>query len=181
MTRNPLFDIPHYLRVFQTYLGARMYLIFGLALFAVVAEGVGILMLLPLLGGLDAGGAEPTGVAAFVQSMLSAVGLGESTTWLLVLITAAFIAKGALLFLANGYRAYLQGLLLRELRGRLFDRYSHMRYRHYVSQSTGHFTNVINQQIRLIFTLLGFRHTRHKCIHIQPIGHSAVKNHHSQI
>ena len=70
-------------------------------------------MLLPLLGGLDTGGAEPTGVAAFVQSMLSAVGLGESTTWLLVLITAAFIAKGALLFLANGYRAYLQGLLLR--------------------------------------------------------------------
>ena len=72
MTRNPLFDIPHYLRVFQTYLGARMYLIFGLALFAVVAEGVGIL-LLPLLGGLDAGGAEATGVTAFVQSMLSAV------------------------------------------------------------------------------------------------------------
>ena len=55
-----------------------------------------------------------------------------------------------MLFLANGYRAYLQGLLLRELRGRLFDRYSHMRYRHYVSQSTGHFTNVINQQIRLM-------------------------------
>ena len=25
MTRNPLFDIPHYLRVFQSYLGARMY------------------------------------------------------------------------------------------------------------------------------------------------------------
>lgn len=105
MTSNPLFHIPHYLRVFQTYLGARMYLIFGLALFAVVAEGVGILMLLPLLGGLDGEGAEPTGVAAFVQSGRLAVGLDESTTWLLVLITAAFIA--------NGYRAYLQGLLLR--------------------------------------------------------------------
>ena len=51
--RNPARDIPHYLGVFREYLGRRLYLVFALTLFAALAEGVGILMLLPLLQGLD--------------------------------------------------------------------------------------------------------------------------------
>ena len=54
--KNPARDILHYLRIFQTYLGRRMYLIFALSLIAGLAEGVGILMLLPLLQTLDGGG-----------------------------------------------------------------------------------------------------------------------------
>ncbi|MEX0450054.1 ABC transporter ATP-binding protein [Spiribacter sp. 221] len=151
MTRNPLRDIPHYLRVFQRYLGARMYLVFGLTLIAVVAEGVGLMMLLPLLAGLDdSAGGEPTGVAAIVQDGLAWLGVADSVTAILVFITIAFALKGALMFTAKGYTAYLQGQLMRELRGRLFDCYSHMSYRYYVSESTGHFVNVINQQIKLM-------------------------------
>ena len=105
MTRNPLRDIPHYLHVFQGYLGARMYLIFALTIVAVVAEGVGLMMLLPLLSGLDAEAGEPTGMAAVVQEMLAWFGLADSVTAILVFITVAFIVKGALMFAANGYTA----------------------------------------------------------------------------
>jgi len=34
INRNPLRDIPHYLRVLQTYPGLRMYLVFALTLVA---------------------------------------------------------------------------------------------------------------------------------------------------
>ncbi len=161
---NPIRDIPHYLKVFQTYLGSRLYLVFVLVLFSVLAEGVGLLMLLPLLVGFDSGvpqgaisgAATVSGAESFIQGLLSSVGLAGSITALLLMITAAFVIKGALLFGAKGYTAYLCGKLVRELKAKLFDHYSCMSYQHYVAHSTGHFVNVINAQINQM--LLAFNH-----------------------
>ena len=150
--KNPARDIPHYLRVFQTYLGRRMYLIFALSLLAGLAEGVGILMLLPLLQTLDAGGNtaaapdQPGGIGAVLNDAFAALGL-QDTSAVLLIITLAFIAKGALSFGARGFNACLGGQLLRRLKGRLFDAYSRMSYSYYASRNTGHFVNLINEQV----------------------------------
>ena len=160
---SPARDIPLYLRIFQSYLGGRMYLVFALTLIAALAEGVGLLMLLPLLRTLDANvtpateaasdsqlattPAPTTGVSAWLQDLLASLGLQDSTVAVLLIITGAFIAKGALVFGAQGYNAYLRGQLLRELKSRLFDHYSRMRYGYYASRDTGHFINIINVQV----------------------------------
>ena len=154
-TKNPARDIPHYLRIFQTYLGGRMYLIFALSLIAGLAEGVGILMLLPLLQTLGAAGSagaatapnEPGGINAMLKDTFAALGLTDTTATVLLIITIAFIAKGALTFGARGFNAYLGGQLLRQLKGRLFDAYSQMSYGYYASRNTGHFVNLINEQV----------------------------------
>ncbi|WP_245969581.1 ABC transporter ATP-binding protein [Thiocapsa rosea] len=116
---------------------------------AALAEGVGILMLLPLLQGLDTGtAAEPTtGAAKLLHDLLASLGLANSTVVILLVITVAFIAKGALTFGALGFNAYLRGQLLRELKVRLFDDYSRMSYGYYAHNDTGHFINLINEQI----------------------------------
>jgi len=146
--RNPARDIPHYLSIFQVYLGRRMYLIFGLTLLAALFEGIGILMLLPLLqtlGDEPASAAEvSTGIGVWFQDLLTSLGLQHATIEVLLIITIAFIVKGALTFAAQGYNNYLRSQLLRELKGRLFDAYSRMGYGYYSSRDTGHFTNVIN-------------------------------------
>lgn len=152
MHRNPLRDIPHYLRIYQTYLGPRIYLIFALTLAAALAEGFGLLMLLPLLQGLDGGvGAESTetttGVGKILHDFLASLGWADSTVAMILLITVAFIAKGGLVFGSNAFNAILRAQLLRELKGRLFDDYSRMSYRYYSMRDTGHFINVINTQI----------------------------------
>lgn len=160
--KNPARDILHYLRIFQTYLGRRMYLVFALSLIAGLAESVGILMLLPLLQTLDTGGHtvttgpggadtpgapdEPGGISAAFNDILAALGL-QDTTAVLLMITLAFIAKGALTFGARGFNHYLAGQLSRRLKGRLFDAYSQMSYGYYASRNTGHFANLINAQI----------------------------------
>ena len=149
---SPIRDIPHYLRIFQTYLGGRMYLIFGLAILAGLAEGFGIVMLLPLLQtlgppGAASGPAELSGIGALLSQALAALGLQNATVAVLLIITAAFIVKGVLLFVALGFNAYLRGQLLRQLKGRLFDAYTQMSYGYYASRDTGHFINVINEQI----------------------------------
>ncbi len=164
MRNNPARDIPHYISVLQEFLGARMYLIFALILVAAIAEGFGILMLLPLLQGLDAPGNIPantvtqndgtseatddsTGITAIMHELLASLGVADSVVAVLLLITTAFIAKGLITFSALGFDAYLRGKLLRELRGRLFDHYSHMSYGYYASRDTGHFINLINDQV----------------------------------
>ena len=145
---DPIRDIPHYLRVFRSFIGARIYLVFVLAVFASLAEGLGIVMLLPLLHSLDGlGGDHVGGVGASLIKGLDWLGLSGSTVAILLFITAFFLLKGVFLFLAQGYTAYLHGQLMRELKGRLYSNYSQMRLQHYVSRDTGHFINVINAQI----------------------------------
>ncbi len=145
---GPVRDIPHYLRVFQSYIGPRMYLVFALALLAALAEGIGIVMLLPLLQTLDGLASEPTsGIGRLLIGALEALGLGGSTLAVLLFIAAFFLLKGVFLFLAQGYRAYLRGQLMRELKGRLYDDYGRMQLQYYISRDTGHFINVINTQI----------------------------------
>jgi ABC-type bacteriocin/lantibiotic exporter with double-glycine peptidase domain len=147
-TKNPVRDIPHYLRVFQDYLGARMYLVFALTMIAALAEAVGILMLLPLLQSLDSGATGPaTGIGKILHDLLAGLGWADSTLAVLLIITLAFVAKGVLTFGALGFNAVLRARLLRELKGRLFDDYSRMSYRYYTTRDTGHFINVINEQI----------------------------------
>ncbi|MFB1489906.1 MULTISPECIES: ABC transporter ATP-binding protein [unclassified Thiocapsa] len=150
--RDPLRDIPHYLRVFQTYLGRRMYLILALGLGAALAEGFGILMLLPLLQSMDGPGAEaPSGVAKVLVEMLEALGFGNSTVAVLGFIGVAFLIKGVLLFASGAYRAYLEAQLMREIKGRLFDDYARMSYLYYTSRDTGYFVNIINTQANLFY------------------------------
>lgn len=151
MPKNPILDIPHYLRLFQIYLGRRIYVIVALTLVAALAEGVGILMLLPLLATLGVDGpipdqdapAEIGGLTETFQSWMGMFGFGDSTVAILLIITVAFIAKGVLYFAAQAYVARLTGQLSRRLKGQLFDAYSRMSYGYYASRDTGHFTNVI--------------------------------------
>lgn len=148
-----LLSVPRFVRLFQGYLGSRIYLIFGLSMLAGIADGFGILMVMPLLEtlGTSADSASPTkqlsGPSLYINDFLVMLGIGGSATAILLLITFAFVLKGVLLFGALGLDAYLRGQLLRELKGRLFYSYTRMQYSYYCSRSTGHFTNIINEQV----------------------------------
>lgn len=150
-TADPIRDIPHYLRVFQTYLGRRMYLIFALTLMAALLEGFGIVMLLPLLQGLDAGfsnaGGPDSHLAGVLQGILGFLGVSGSMVSILLVIATAFLLKGVVTFAAHALKAYLEAQLQRELKARLYNDYSRMGYSYYVARDTGHFINVINGQI----------------------------------
>lgn len=142
-------DIIHYLRVYRSYIGRRVYLVFVLTGLAALAEGFGITLLLPLLRAAESTEAAPPtgGVEGFLHSLLETVGMANSLVGILGFIALSFAAKGLLKFAESGYAGYLQAQLLRELKSQLFDVYSTMQYRHYIQRSTGHFINVINQQV----------------------------------
>jgi ABC-type multidrug transport system fused ATPase/permease subunit len=146
---DPLREIPRYFRAFQSYLGIRLYLVFALTLLGTLAESLGIVMLLPLLQALGTTQQEDvTGFGRLLNDTLAAIGIGDSVLAVLLFIAGFFLLKGAFLFLAAIYKNYLNGQLMRELMGRMYDDYSQMRLEYYISRDTGYFINVINTQIQ---------------------------------
>lgn len=146
---DPLTDLPRHIRVFKSYVGARMYLVFALTIMGTLAESAGILLFLPLLQSMEGAQTEvePGGLAYRVTEILTWLGLSDSIVALLILIAALFFVKAVFVFGASAYKAYLNGQLLRELQRRMYDAYNGMSLNYYVSRDTGHFLNVINTQV----------------------------------
>lgn len=144
--RDPIQDIPKYFKIFESYIGRRMYTVFALTLLGSVLEGVGIVMLLPLLGLLD--GSPVTGAdgTSALTNGMARIGLNTPVT-VLAAIGGLFALKGAVVYAATAYSGRLQAQLMRELTTKMLDAFMTMDYLYYVRQSTGHFVNIINTQI----------------------------------
>jgi len=146
---RPIKDIISYVSIFQIYLGIRMYLIYGLGIIASVIEGFGILMLLPLLQTIDANAEFDKNenlINQILYGIINSLGLSESITSILIIISLAFILKGVITFLSLGFTAYLVGQLLKEIKIKLFSLYSTMSFGYFSSKNTGDLINLINEQ-----------------------------------
>lgn len=146
---KPIIDVFRYLRIFQIYLGIRMYLIYILGFIASISEGIGILMLLPLLQSLDNDSDVSKfdgGINEILYNLIDFLGLSDSITSILLLISVAFLFKGIITFIALGFTASLLGQLLKEIKVKLFNLYSKMSYGYFSSKNTGDLINLINEQ-----------------------------------
>ncbi|MCS3628937.1 ABC-type multidrug transport system fused ATPase/permease subunit [Salinibacter ruber] len=146
-------DLFRYLKIYRRYIGRRLYIVFGLATLVALTQGFGITLLLPLLRSTQSGGeAADMGTAErWLHDFLSSIGIADSMGGILIFIALVFVSKGFLNFAKRGYEGYLRAQLLKELKARLFDVYSRMKYEYYLDNNTGHFINVINQQVGRFF------------------------------
>ena len=145
---KPLQDVYRYIRIYQLYLGVRMYLIYILGIISSFLEGIGILMLLPLLQSIDDGSRVESEslLGETLNSFINYLGLSNSMYSILAIIAIAFILKGVITFFAHGLTASLMGTLLKEIKMRLFELYSNMSYNYFSSKNTGDLINLINEQ-----------------------------------
>ncbi len=147
---KPLFDILNYIKIFQSYLGFRMYIIYFLGIISSFLEGIGILMLLPLLQSIDSANPQSNQsefeINKLLNDLISFLGFSQSISSILILISFAFIIKGIITFLSLGTTAYLIGELLKKIKLNLFNLYSNMRYEYYTSKNTGELINLVNEQ-----------------------------------
>jgi subfamily B ATP-binding cassette protein MsbA len=147
---KPVFEIFDYIKIFQKFLGVKMYLIYLLGTIASILEGIGILMLLPLLQSIDSNGSSQNAIDGRVNEILYNVidflGFSESVSSILLLITIAFFIKGVITFMSLSVTSFLLGDLLKELKQNLFNHYSDMSYSYFTSKNTGSLINLINEQ-----------------------------------
>ena len=146
---KPLSDIVLYVRMFQYYLGARMYLIFLFSLISSLLEGLGILMLLPLLeglGGLEQNNFGENGMSFFLFKLFNFLGISFSTISVLSVIVILFVLKGIITMITLSINSYMIGELLKNIKVNLFELYTKMSFSYYASKNTGDFINLIAEQ-----------------------------------
>jgi len=140
-----------YFPIYIKYLPKHMYFLFLFSIGVAFMDGIGITFLFPLLGVLEGSGPPDNQVGRLFYDLLSYMGVNESLVAILLLIGGVFVLKGIFTFAEGSYRGYLTAYVMRELKSRMFEAYSKMNYSYYSLKNTGHFTNVINEQINRFF------------------------------
>lgn len=110
-----------------------------------LAEGIGMLSLLPLLSLADQGNAQ-SGVADDVTRVIRDLGITPSLGVLLNMIVIGLAVKGLLLLLAVRQAGYLGSDIAQQLRLRLVDALTSAKWPYFTSKSIGSLTNAIGTE-----------------------------------
>ena len=138
----------NYFLLYKRYVGSRLFMVFFLALLAASVEGLGLMMLMPLMMslGLTSKEQETSEVLKTLQELLAWLGISDSLIWISVFIVSIFIVKGLILFAESVYMARLHANLMKEVKMKLFDSFILMNYKYYIGHNAGHFVNMLTLQ-----------------------------------
>ena len=119
----------------------------GLLIFAGLAEGVGVVTLLPVLElAASTNGEDPSRISIMVGRALEWTGLTPTLGILLGLIVVAMTAKGAFRWMAMKQVGYAVAQIATDLRLRLIRALMKARWSHFTGHPTGHFANAISTE-----------------------------------
>jgi ATP-binding cassette subfamily C protein len=105
-----------------------------------MAEGVGLISLLPLLGEAVGGGSD-NAIGRIMSRSLASIGLEESVVALLVLIVVAITTKAALTVVAERYAGHVSARVATDLRMELLRALMRAKWSYFVSQPLGQLAN----------------------------------------
>ncbi len=151
-------EIPYYLILFKKYLGNKIYIAFILNIFASLAEGFGIALLIPFFETLDnnISPQELTGISLYIKNLFDFLNLPTNTFSFIIFIGLIFSIKGLLTFGSKASSAFLTGKLLEKLKIRLVSAFSKVTFLHYSKKDTGHFINISNEQTYFVLVSFNF-------------------------
>ena len=137
----------YYIRIFQNYIGLKLYFSFFLIAIAGLAESTSIILIPLVLGTIK--GDEliiSNKILNLFINLLSNIGFYDQRISILIIIGLFFIVKGIFTFLAYSYAAYLRGELIIKFKKSLLNGYSNMTYEYYLKNDIGNLVNIINEQ-----------------------------------
>jgi len=105
-----------------------------------MAEGVGLVSLLPLLGEAVGGGSD-NAIGRLVDRTLAYIGLEENVVALLVLVVVAITTKAALTVVAERYAGHVSARVATDLRMELLRALMRAKWSYFVSQPLGQIAN----------------------------------------
>lgn len=155
MIKIPLItSLIHYFKVVYSYTGRRIYILILLFLLGGLSESIGIAMLLPILN-VDKAASGLDQYTKTVYNFLESTGINISLFSLIIILSIAFIFKGAFVFLQRTYDLYLKCKLTKEIRFRFCNKYKNMKYSYYTNTSIGYLNNIITTEVGRGVSALG--------------------------
>ncbi len=104
-----------YLKFFQKYLGWRLFAVLLFTFAAAIAESIGILLFVPVIGQFGIATSIVSNenfIIDLLSNIFDLLNISFSLENTLILIGLSFIAKGSLVFASYAYSARLRGHLL---------------------------------------------------------------------
>ncbi len=144
---NPFAGYFTYLGIYRRYIGNKLFVLFALSLVSVSADSLGIMLLLPLLKTSQMTNGDLGGATDMLMKLLALFGFSTTQLGVLAFIGIVFLLKGFVKFSEGSFNGLLRSRLDRMLRSKLLRYYTRMEYSFYASRNTGHFINVLNNQI----------------------------------
>ena len=145
-------ELRHYYKIFRYYIGWRLYIVIALTIVASVTEGLGITLFLPLLNTAQGTAHRSNSFAQhLVYQLLTRLSISHSLTGILIFIAGVFVLKGIVKFAAESFEVVLQSDFLWDLKSGLFKLYNHVNYTYILKRNTGHFVNVITDQVNKFY------------------------------
>ena len=138
-----------YIRIFQDFIGARIYIIFLLAAVASVSESIGILMLLPVLVNTTSNSTNEffsSELGNFFESVFSFFSMDYNLENAIILLVFFFILKAVFYFFSQFLILHFRAVLQESIKSRLLSTYKMIDHRYYTTISSGHLANLINEQ-----------------------------------
>jgi len=118
-----------------------------LLILAGLAEGIGVVTLLPLLEiGVAGAGSEPSALSLMLAELLEAVGLAPTVPVLLALIVVGMSLKAAFLWLAMKQVGITVARIATDLRLMLIRALLRARWSYFSSRPVGHFANAVSNE-----------------------------------
>lgn len=160
--KNPIFDIPKYFGFYQKYVGKKLYFIVAISMIVGLFEGMGIMLLLPLLEAFSADNENPLKHVAnnelshqiISNSLLKhLIQFAEDLFFLtgpaliLVLILFCFVLKALFNFIGLSYISFLRGTLQETLKIDLLTRMLNVNYSFFLRKDSGFFVNLLQEQV----------------------------------
>jgi len=144
---NNIFSaVPSVIATFKKYLGYEIFFIFFLSAAAGVLDGLGIMLVLPLIETI-AGSDNQSGVSSYLLKGLGLLGVSPDMINILICMVVVFVLKGIALFISLERVAFFRGKLLLHLKLGLVSNFKEMNLGYYSQKNAGYFTNILNDQV----------------------------------
>ena len=141
-------------RSYEEFIGNKIYLILSLTIIAVILEGFGFTLLMPLIESLGGEINDSSSIYLdLIDDYLLLLGPDYRDESLLLLMCVIFLLKGIFIFLAGSYKAFLMAEFVRSIKSSMFRGIVGMNYLYYTESTSGHFVNILNTQV-IIITLI---------------------------
>ena len=143
-------------RSYEEFIGNKIYLILSLTIIAVILEGFGFTLLMPLIESLGGETNDSSSIYLdLIDDYLLLLGPDYRDESLLLLMCVIFLLKGIFIFLAGSYKAFLMAEFVRSIKSSMFRGIVGMNYLYYTESTSGHFVNILNTQVNISIKAFG--------------------------
>lgn len=135
-----------YFEFYRKYIGNKLFLVFLLSALSGFAEGMGIMLLLPILITYLKQDTFESVDFIYLQNISDYLSVDLKIEHALIFGVCLIFLKAILIFSAQSYSVYLKSIFLVRLKTELVLYFSNLKYNYYLTKTVGHFTNVANEQ-----------------------------------